>query len=141
MEFKQEGQEVAATRSEVSVFVVDDDESVRRSLSRLLGVAGFQVTVFDAPDRFLDAVRFARTGRCCLLLDIVMPGASGLQVVERMHRQGIDIPVIALSATDAGGHRHMAKRLGASLFFSKPVDDKALIDAIEWVTAPNQPDG
>lgn len=137
----QEGQELASNRSDVSVFVVDDDASVRRSLLRLLGAAGFQVAAFDAPDHFLDAVRFNKTDRCCLLLDITMPGSSGLLTIERMRQRGIDIPVIALSATDDDLTRRMAKRRGAKLFFSKPVDDKALLDAIEWVTALNQNDG
>lgn len=132
---------MASIRSDVSVFVVDDDPSVRRSLSRLLGAAGFQVAVFDAPDRFLDAVRFSKTDRCCLLLDIAMPGASGLLTIEQMQQRGLDIPVIALSATDDDRTRRMAKRRGAKLFFSKPIDDKALLDAIEWVTALNQSDG
>ncbi len=137
----QEGHELALNRSDVSVFVVDDDASVRRSLLRLLGAAGFQVAVFDAPDHFLDAVRFNKTDRCCLLLDITMPNSSGLLTIERMHQRGIDIPVIAFSATDDELTRRMAKRRGAKLFFSKPVDDKALLDAIEWVTALNQNDG
>lgn len=132
---------MTSIRSDVSVFVVDDDASVRRSLLRLLGAAGFQVAVFDAPDHFLDAVCFSKTDRCCLLLDIAMPGSSGLQTVKRIHQRGIDIPVIALSATDDDRTRGMVKRFGAKLFFSKPVDDKALLDAIEWVTASNQNDG
>lgn len=115
------------------IYIVDDDASVRRGLVRLMRSAGFEPSVFESGEDFLAGVLADRAG--CVLLDITMPRISGLQVQARLRQMGIDLPVIAVSARDDEDTRRLARALGARFFLRKPVDDQALLDAIEWVTA------
>lgn len=112
------------------VFVVDDDESVRRSLGRLIRSEGLEVRLFESAERFLDEVTV--TPRSCLLLDVAMPRVGGLDVQARLRERGIHIPVIIVSARDDDATRRLAKRYGAKFYFRKPVDERTLIDAIDW---------
>ena len=115
------------------VYVVDDDESVRKALSRLLHASGYEVKAYALPEQFLAELDPGARG--CLLLDMTMPKLSGLQTQQRMKEMGRDLPVVAVSALDDNQVRDRARELGASFFLRKPVDDQALIDAIAWVSA------
>ena len=111
------------------VYLVDDDEAVRRALGLLLSTVGIEVTGFADPQAFLTQVPRLEPG--CLILDIRMPAISGLKLQERLNEQGIDWPTIVIS-----GHGYIeacrrAFRNGAVDFLSKPVDDQDLIDAIQ----------
>ena len=117
------------------VFIVDDDESVRTGLSRLMRASGIRAKAFATPEAFLDEVNATSEG--CVLLDITMPNVTGLQVQEQLTRKGVHLPVIAVSARDSDDVRDKARELGASFFLHKPVDDQALLDAIAWVTDGN----
>jgi len=119
------------------VYIVDDDESVRRGLCRLMRAAGFVPKDYDSPEHFL-ADAFERSVPACLLLDIAMPRLSGTEVQSRLRAIGAEIPVIVVSARDEDEIRHLARELGARFFFRKPVDDQALLDAIAWVTADGE---
>ncbi|MBP6595922.1 MAG: response regulator [Arenimonas sp.] len=123
--------------SGVTVYIVDDDESVRLGFARLIRSAGYDARVFDSPECFLDDVVDAPF--TCILLDISMPRLTGTLVQERLNARNIAIPVITVSATDDERTREHARTLGARLFLRKPVDDQALLDAISWVT--NSPFG
>ena len=114
------------------VFVIDDDESVRRALQRLLRSAGFEVKVFSSAEAFLQSGNLDE--RACAVLDIRMPGLTGFDVQEKLASKGIRIPVITVSAFDDAETRERARKLGAVAFFRKPVDGQALIDAIHWAT-------
>lgn len=114
------------------VYIVDDDASVRKGLARLMRAAGFQPNVFETGEAFLSSVRRGDAG--CVVLDITMPRFTGLQIQASMKRTGIDLPVIAVSARDDEETRVLARTLGARFYLRKPVDDQALLDAIEWVT-------
>ena len=114
------------------VYLVDDDESVRRALQRLLRSAGFEVKAFSSAEAFLQSENL--DVRACLVLDIRMPGLTGFDVQERLASMGIRIPVITVSAFDDAETRERARKLGAVAFFRKPVDGQALIDAIHWAT-------
>jgi FixJ family two-component response regulator len=116
----------------LTVYVVDDDDSVLRSLSRLLTTSGFQVQAFSSAETFLKSVRADSQG--CVLLDVTMPRISGLQVQAALKERGIKLPVIAISARESHQIRETARELGAQFFLHKPVDDQALLDAIAWVT-------
>ena len=116
----------------LTVYVVDDDDSVLRSLSRLLTTSGFQVQAFSSAETFLKSVRADSQG--CILLDVTMPRISGLQVQVALKERGIKLPVIAISARESHQIRETARELGAQFFLHKPVDDQALLDAIAWVT-------
>lgn len=115
------------------IYIVDDDPSVRKGLVRLMRSAGFEPSVFESGEAFLAGVLPDRAG--CVLLDITMPRITGLQVQACLNQKGIDLPVIAVSARDDEDTRRLARALGARFFLRKPVDDQALLDAIEWVTA------
>jgi FixJ family two-component response regulator len=114
------------------VYLVDDDKSVRTSLSRLMRVSGFEVIAFDTPEKFLAEVSSDWNG--CVVLDMTLPRVTGLQVQERLRDMDIRLPVIAMSARDDDGLRESARALGVRFFLHKPVDDQALLDAISWVT-------
>ena len=112
------------------VFVVEDDESVRRSLGRLMRSEGFEVRLYESPERFLEEV--TPMPAACLVLDITMPRVGGLEVQGRLRERGIRMPVIVVSARDDDATRREAKQLGAKSFFRKPVDERTLVDAIDW---------
>jgi FixJ family two-component response regulator len=97
------------------IYIVDDDDSVRRALSRLLRSAGMNCESFASGEALLDHLPDDACG--CLIMDIRMPGLTGHDVQARLRMRGTTIPVIALSAQD----------------FRKPVDDQALLDAIKWL--------
>lgn len=117
------------------VYIVDDDASVRTALSRLMRSAGFVPMAFENPRQFLGEVSIEHPA--CLLLDMTMPHASGLEVQAQLREREIALPVIGVSAHDDEGTRRLARELGVQFFLRKPVDDQALFDAIAWVTAPN----
>lgn len=121
------------------VYVVDDDDSVRKALSRLLRASGYEVKTYASPEQFLKEVLANSSG--CLILDMTMPGMTGHQVQERMREMGIGLPVIAVSAHDDNQARESARTLGASFFLHKPVDDQALIDSISWVSKSRHESG
>jgi FixJ family two-component response regulator len=113
------------------VYIVDDDDSVRKGLSRLMRSARLDSRGFSSAEEFLAEVEQEQGG--CLLLDITLPRLSGLQLQMELKRRGLDIPVIAVSARDDADTRNLAHRLGARFFFRKPVDGQALVDSIQWV--------
>ena len=121
------------------VFIVDDDESARRGLARLLRVAGYDVCEFTSASELLGSLDPEMTG--CLLLDVRMPGLSGGELLAELKARRIDLPVIVISADDEPEIRRQAHALGAVGFFRKPVDGTALLDAITWVMRSTGPGG
>jgi FixJ family two-component response regulator len=113
-----------------TIYIVDDDASVGRSLARLMRSAGYAPEVFASVDEFLARPTFVEHG--CVIADVQMRGGNGLQLQRRLKEHGSTMPVILLTAQDSTATRDEAKRSGFSAFFRKPVDDQALIDAIEW---------
>lgn len=112
------------------VHIVDDDEAVRKGLSRLMRSAGIESRAYESPERFLAEVH--DSDHACILMDITMPRMSGLELSARLKEKGIGLPVIAISARD-DDTRQFARDLGVRFFLRKPVDDQALLDAISWV--------
>jgi len=119
------------------IYVVDDDVSVRTNLARLMRSAGLPSQAYASAEDFLAAADKLQPG--CLLLDITLPGRSGLQLQAELNRRHVNLPVIAVSARDDADTRDLARQLGARYFFRKPVDAQALIDAIHWVNEPEAP--
>ena len=117
------------------IYIVDDDDSVRRALSRLLRSAGMNCHTFDSGEALLS--HLPDDARGCVILDIRMPGLTGHDVQAGLRKRGATIPVIALSAQDDDETRDRARELGAVTFFRKPVDDQALLDTINWVLDNN----
>jgi FixJ family two-component response regulator len=113
------------------VYLIDDDESVRRALQRLLRSAGFEVKAYSSAEKFLQSGNLEEK-RACLILDIRMPGLTGFDLQQKLISKGVRMPVITVSAFDDAETRERARKLGATAFFRKPVDGQALIDAIHW---------
>ncbi|WP_144222399.1 response regulator transcription factor [Mesorhizobium amorphae] len=111
------------------VYLVDDDEAVRKALGLLLSTVGVTVTGFADPQAFLAQV--ARLEPGCLVLDIRMPVISGLKLQERLAEQGVDWPTIVISGHGDIEACRRAFRNGAVDFLSKPIDEQDLIDAIQ----------
>jgi FixJ family two-component response regulator len=118
------------------VYIVDDDDLVRKGLARLMRAGGFRPKVYESPELFLQELDLRTPA--CILLDITMPRMTGLQVQAKLKARGVTIPVVAVSARDDEETRLRARELDARCFFRKPVDDQALLDAITWVTQCQQ---
>ena len=112
---------------EATVFVVDDDPSVRRGLERLLRTAGHRVESFASAREFLE--RPEHEGPRCLVLDVRMPGQSGLDLHDRLVASGRDIPVIFITGHADVPMAVRAMKAGAVDFLSKPFDDAELLGA------------
>jgi two-component system response regulator FixJ len=108
--------------------IVDDDDAVRESLALLLGTVGLRVTGWKDPQAFLS--RFERESVGAIVLDVRMPGTSGLAVLESMRAQGVDQPVIMLTGHGTVDMCRRAFKAGAAEFLEKPVDDEELLEAI-----------
>ena len=113
---------------EPTVFVVDDDPSLRTAVSRLIGSVGLPVRTFGSAADFLANVDVSQPG--CAVLDVRMPGASGLDLQEQLVSGGYSLPVIFVSAHADVALTVRAMRAGALQVFTKPFDDQALLDAI-----------
>jgi FixJ family two-component response regulator len=118
---------------DANIFIVDDDSSVRTALKRLIKSVGHKVTTFSSAREFLDHDH--PDAPSCLVLDIRMPGLSGLELQEQMAAQGLTMPIIFIT-----GHGNIpisvrAMKAGAVDFLEKPFDDQALLDAIHHAIA------
>src|SRR6266478_9762881 len=110
------------------VFVVDDDPSVRRSTERLLRSAGLRVQTFSSAREFLNSHR--PEGPACLVLDVRMPGLSGMELQRELAQSGIHIPIIFITAHGDIPMSVRAMKAGAVEFFTKPFRSRALLDAV-----------
>ena len=110
------------------VFVVDDDPSVRRAIKRLIGSVGLQVELFGSAQEFLQAGHSAVPG--CLVLDIRLPGISGLDFQRELAQANIHMPIIFISAHGDIPMTVRAMKAGAVEFLTKPFRDQDLLDAI-----------
>jgi FixJ family two-component response regulator len=110
------------------IFVVDDDESVCRALSVLLGTYGFAVDTFTSAETFFLVVPNSVPG--CLILDLHMPGLDGWGTLQHLRASGSGRPVIVITADKNGGVREQALRIGAARVLHKPFNDQALVDLI-----------
>jgi two-component system response regulator FixJ len=114
---------------ERTVYVLDDDQSVLRSLERLLSSANYEPITFDRPDLFLTAAKTFKTG--CVLLDVRLPGMSGLEVLAQLNRMRSDLSVIIVTAQGDIKTAVRAMKAGASDFLEKPYSDDVLLRSIE----------
>jgi FixJ family two-component response regulator len=110
------------------VIIVDDDEAVRQALSELISSAGFQVSCFASTRELLDADVLDRPG--CLILDVRMPGASGLDLQNHLVQSGAVKSVIFLTGHGDIPMSVQAMKAGAVDFLTKPVRDQTLLDAV-----------
>ncbi len=110
------------------VYVVDDDPAVRQSLQWLIESLGLHVRTHGSAGEFLDAYDHRRPG--CLVLDVRMPGMSGLELQEQLNADGISIPVVFITAHADVPMAVRALRRGAADFIEKPFNDQQLLDCI-----------
>ena len=108
--------------------VVDDDEMLRESLPDLLREFGFSARAFSSGQEFLSSNDVGETR--CLILDVAMPGMSGLEVQEELKRRGQAIPVIFITGQKDEEIRKQAFSQGAVKFLYKPFSDSALLEAV-----------
>ena len=116
------------TEDKAVVFVVDDDESMRRSLATLLRSVGLDARVFPSPQDFMRAER--PDAPACLVLDVRMPGMSGLAFQEQLAKAAIALPIIFITGHGDVPMTVRAMKAGAVEFLTKPFDDQVLLDAI-----------
>lgn len=112
-----------------TLFVVDDDCSVRKSLTRLLRASGWNVESFASATEFLEGGSFSGLG--CVLLDLYLPDINGIDLQAHMSRAGVSLPVIFLTGKGDVPTSVLAMKQGAVDFLVKPIDENVLFPAIE----------
>jgi FixJ family two-component response regulator len=110
------------------VAVVDDDASVRKAIRRLLIAAKLRVETFSCGEDFL--ISLAEHMPDCLVLDLHMPGLTGLEVQRHIVRSGMNVPTVVITAYDESEAREKCTSAGVAAYLQKPVDDQVLLDAI-----------
>jgi len=115
------------------ISIVDDDESRRRSVGNFLASVGFRIETFDSAEAFLQSEQRARTG--CLVLDLRMPGMSGLDLLACLAASGSAVPVIILTAHNDDEARRRTVHAGAVEFLGKPFHGDALLGAVRRALA------
>lgn len=111
------------------VYVVDDDDALRDSLAWLIRTADLEVSAFDSADAFASVFRDDRPA--CLLLDVRMPGMSGLELQEALRLRGVTVPIIFITGHGDVPMAVRALKAGAFDFVEKPFDDAVVLDRIQ----------
>ena len=116
------------------ISVVDDDALVRRALGRLCKLEGFTVNLFESAEDFLEANRTNDTD--CIVLDVHLPGRSGLQLQQDLRTSGKRVPIIFVTAFEDDQSRQNALESGAIDFLTKPLDNQRLLCVIQRALHP-----
>lgn len=111
------------------VHLIDDDDAVRSSLSLLISTVGLRTQAWSEPERFMH--EFDRQSIGAIVLDVRMPGISGLTVLAQLVAQGVDQPVIMLTGHGTVDMCRRAFKSGAAEFLEKPVDDEQLLESLQ----------
>ena len=111
------------------ISIIDDDDSVRESLQRLMRSVGFAVNVFASAEEFLNSDRLCYTD--CLILDVRLPGMNGFDLQRHLANSHSEIPIIFITSHEDDELRARALNAGAVDYFLKPFDDEDLLDAID----------
>jgi len=119
------------------IAVVDDEESVRKALGRLVCSAGFDVEIFASGSEFLRSLQQRRPH--CVVLDLHMPNVSGFDVQQEMKVIEAGIPIVVITGDYSAQGRARSLNLGAAAYLRKPVDDAMLLAAISAAVSGNAP--
>jgi len=119
-----------------TVYVVDDDADVLRAIARLLESIGLNVATFSSPHQFLQS--YDRNAPGCLVLDLALPGLNGLDVQRVLEQRASVLPIVFLSGRGDIAASVQAMKHGAADFLTKPIDDTALIAAVQEALARDQ---
>ena len=115
-------------RSRLRIAIVDDDESVRKALKRLLRAANLDADTFASGRDFL--VSLAAQVPDCIVLDLHLPGMNGLDIQQQLARGGFQMPIVIITGHDEPLARVQCLSAGGAAYLCKPLDDEALLDAI-----------
>ena len=118
------------------IYVLDDDPDILRGLERLLTVHGFRPRLFESAETFFAAADDDDEA-VCLLLDVHLNGASGIDVKRRLMRSGTRLPVIFITAKDSEATRRSIADVGCVAYLTKPFSAKSLVEAIELADQHN----
>lgn len=118
-----------------TIYIVDDDPSLRKAVQRLLKSAGLDVETFASAECFL-ADYSGRSG--CLLLDVQLPGLNGLELQAKLTLAGSRLPIVFITARDDARIRTQALAAGAKGFLLKPFDDQVLLSALQTALAATE---
>ena len=116
------------------VSIVDDDELMRGALQGLLKEAGLPARAFPSAEEFLNSAALNRSS--CLIVDVRLPGMSGLELQARLREEQTEIPIIFITAHGDERMRTQALRAGAADFLSKPFDDEVLLRSVRAALEP-----
>ena len=132
-----DGPPLTMSHAPLVIAVVDDEESVRKALARLVSSAGLEAETFSCGANFLESLQTHFPD--CLLLDIHMPGMDGFEVQAHLQRTGARIPVITITGQDSVKVRARALAACSVACLSKPVEEKVLFEAIDLALSGQTP--
>jgi FixJ family two-component response regulator len=115
------------------VAIVDDDESIRRAMTRLIAAYSLRVSAYASAREFLDSL--GSEVPACLILDLQMPDMDGLQLLHHLAANGPSIPTIVVTANDEPGIRYRCEMAGAKACLSKPASADLLLGAVQSALA------
>ena len=118
------------------VAVVDDEEPIRKALTRLLRSAGLEVAAFPSGTEFLASLKICQPD--CVVLDMHMPQVNGFAVLARLAEAGIQLPIVVITGQDSAQTHERALAGGVSAYICKPVNDETLLDAITTAIATSK---
>ena len=121
------------------VAVVDDDASVRKAIRRLLIASNLQVETYDSGEEFVKSLSHHLPD--CAILDLHMPGLTGLDILLEIKRAGMCLPIVVITAYDELESREHCLAAGAAAYLPKPLDDKVLLDAVAAAVRERGGDG
>lgn len=121
------------TKTRPLIAFVDDEESIRKALMRLMRSAGLEAETFDSGAAFLKSIDIRLPD--CVVLDLHMPQMNGFAVQARLAKLHAAVPIIIITGHDSPKDRERAMRDGASAYLRKPVNDRALLEAISTAVA------
>jgi len=113
------------------IYIVDDDESIRRSLKLLLSSYGFAVDTFASSEEYFKVV--PNSTKCCLILDVHMPGLNGWDTLKKLTEAGYNHPVILITADKDDNLKERALKAGAAGFLQKPFEDHYLLHMVNRI--------
>ena len=113
--------------------IVDDEESVRRAMGRLIRSAGIDVETFPSGAEFLQSLESHSPD--CLVLDLHMPGLNGFEVQARLKESESRVPIVVITGHDTDDTRERVTKAGVAAYLLKPVDEKILLDTISAAVA------
>jgi two-component system response regulator FixJ len=110
------------------ISIVDDDQGVREALQRMLRSYGYTTVVFASAEQFLASGR--PCDESCLILDVRMPGMTGLGLHHQLISEGCRIPIILMTGSPTCGERERAMSMGVVSYLTKPIDERILLDTL-----------